>query len=90
MEQNRIKKLLRTVVTMLIVSVLTCVLLAGTGAAQEGEDAQAQEAVQENTETEAAEADYDYMILVNKSHKLPDDWEDKVVLAEGENIYGDT
>ena len=48
---------------MLIVSALTCVLLAGSVTAQESEDAQPEEAVQENVETEAAEADYDYMIL---------------------------
>lgn len=41
--------------------------------------------------TEAAKSDdIDYMVLVNKTHKLPDDWEDKVVLKEAANIYGDT
>lgn len=90
MEQKRWKRWLRSMAAMLIVSALTCVLLAGSVTAQEGEDAQPEEAVQENMETEAAEADYDYMILVNKTHKLPDDWEDKVVLAEGKNIYGET
>ena len=33
---------------------------------------------------------YDYMVLVNKQNKLPDDWEEKVVLKEGHNIYGET
>ncbi len=33
---------------------------------------------------------YDYLILVNKENKLPDDWEEKVVLKESENIYGET
>ena len=39
---------------------------------------------------ETENTDYDYMILVNKTHKLPDDWESKVVLEEAENIYGET
>lgn len=34
--------------------------------------------------------DYDYMVLVNKQNKLPDDWEEKVVLKEAVNIYGET
>ena len=87
MEQKRWERWLRSMAAMLIVSALTCVLLAGFVTAQESEDAQPEEAVQENMDTEA---DYDYMILVNKTHKLPDDWEDKVVLAEGKNIYGET
>ena len=33
---------------------------------------------------------YDYMVLVNKQNKLPDDWEEKVVLKEADNIYGET
>ncbi len=32
----------------------------------------------------------DYLQLVNKTHKLPDDWEDKVVLKEVENSYGES
>lgn len=40
---------------------------------------------------EATEAGgIDYMVLVNKTHKLPDDWESQVVLKEATNIYGDT
>lgn len=31
----------------------------------------------------------DYLVLVNKTHKLPDDWEDKVTLKEAENRYGE-
>ena len=34
--------------------------------------------------------DYDYLILVNKQNKLPDDWEEKVVLKESVNRYGET
>ena len=34
--------------------------------------------------------EYDYMILVNKQNKLPEDWEDKVVLKESINSYGES
>ena len=39
------------------------------------------------TETQNA---YDYMILVNKQNKLPDDWEERVVLKEAKNKYGES
>jgi D-alanyl-D-alanine carboxypeptidase len=46
------------------------------------------------TDESAAETetknDYDYLILVNKQNKLPDDWEEKVVLKESVNRYGET
>ena len=31
-----------------------------------------------------------YLQLVNKAHKLPDDWESTVVLKEADNAYGET
>ena len=37
-----------------------------------------------------AEDAYNYMVLVNKTHKLPDDWEGNVVLEEATNRYGET
>lgn len=53
--------------------------------------------VPENTEIEEventtadAEKKYDYLILVNKQHKLPDDWEEKVELEDVENAYWET
>ena len=33
---------------------------------------------------------YDYLVLVNKENKLPDDWEDVVELEEAENSLGET
>ena len=36
-----------------------------------------------------AENAYDYLVLVNKTHKLPDDWESNVVLKEATNRYGE-
>ncbi|MBR3552313.1 MAG: M15 family metallopeptidase [Clostridia bacterium] len=35
--------------------------------------------------TEPAEAPYDYLVLVNKANKLPDNWEDIVVLEDAQN-----
>ena len=35
------------------------------------------------------EGSYDYLVLVNKTHKLPDDWEQNVVLEEATNRYGE-
>lgn len=32
----------------------------------------------------------DYLVLVNKSHKLPDDWEKNVKLKKAKNRYGDS
>ena len=45
--------------------------------------------VSDVTETEAAPA-YDYLVLVNKQHKLPDNWEDVVQLEDSVNRYGET
>lgn len=39
----------------------------------------------EEIHTEAASAKYDYLVLVNKQNKLPDDWEANVVLADAKN-----
>ena len=42
---------------------------------------------QSQNETQNA---YDYMVFVSKQNKLPDDWEEKVVLKEAVNKYGET
>ena len=34
-------------------------------------------------------SDIDYMVLVNKLHKLPDDWEDKLETVHMTNSMGD-
>lgn len=36
------------------------------------------------------QTDLDYLILVNKENKLPDDWESKVELVEVQNAYDET
>ena len=35
-------------------------------------------------------AKYDYLVLVNKQHKLPEDWESNVQLVEVQNAYDET
>ena len=39
--------------------------------------------------TKPAEAPYDYLVLVNKQNKLPDDWESVVVLEDAQNTLPD-
>lgn len=70
------KRSIRLIVTMIVAAVMTVGMMAGFCMAAEEESGQ--------------EPVYDYLILVNKTHKLPDDWESTVVLDEAENIYGET
>ena len=57
----------------------------------EAAETEAMDADTAETETEKSEVPaYDYMVLVNKTHKLPEDWESVVDLVEAENKYGDT
>ena len=39
---------------------------------------------------ETGKTAYDYMVLVNKAHRLPDNWESNVVLKEAVNKWGET
>jgi hypothetical protein len=36
------------------------------------------------------ETKYDYLVLVNKQHKLPEDWESNVDLVETKNAFDET
>jgi D-alanyl-D-alanine carboxypeptidase len=36
------------------------------------------------------ETKYDYLVLVNKQHKLPEDWEANVELVETKNAFDET
>ena len=56
-----------------------CLLLMMSGTAFAGEDISAEET-----------PGIDYFVLVNKTHSLPEDWEEKVVLKESQNRYGET
>ena len=68
----------KTIAASMLAAVMAVTLMAGIGFASETE------------ETEAQAPAYDYLVLVNKTHKLPDDWESTVVLDEAENSYGET
>ena len=48
-----------------------------------------QNATSAETQQAAAAGSIDYMVLVNKQHKLPDDWESKVDLVEVESLLYD-
>ena len=41
-------------------------------------------------EQDTVESKLDYLVLVNKEHKLPDDWESKLDLVEVQNAYDET
>ena len=43
----------------------------------------------EEKEKEKEEAKYDYLVLVNKQNKLPEDWEEKVELVDTKNAWND-
>jgi D-alanyl-D-alanine carboxypeptidase len=41
-------------------------------------------------ENQKQNAKYDYLVLVNKQHKLPEDWEANVELVETKNAFDET
>ena len=43
----------------------------------------------EEKEKEKEEAKYDYLVLVNKQNKLPEDWEEKVELVDTKDAWND-
>ena len=51
--------------------------------------ASGESATQETTQSTTAADAIDYMVLVNKQHKLPDDWEAKVDLVEEKSLLYD-
>ena len=76
-----------------IICLFLCVSLiaafALTGCGNSTTPTEATEAATEAV-TEAPAADgIDYMVLVNKTHKLPDDWEDKLETVHMTNSVGD-
>ena len=51
---------------------------------------EAQTEVNDEVTTDVAAPKYDYLVLVNKQHKLPEDWEANVELVEVQNAYDET
>ncbi len=85
------RKKIGTRVLTCALAAATCIMLAGCGksdTATTAADTPATSAAAATTEQ--AKAAYDYLVLVNKKHKLPEDWESKVVLKEATNRYGET
>lgn len=83
------RKSFRTKLLVCALAAATSVMLVGCGKKDTATTAAPTEAASTQV-TEQAKAAYDYMVLVNKAHKLPDDWESKVVLKEATNRYGET
>ncbi len=79
-------KSLKPVIALLLALSLSLVLFGCAGKQTEEETTAP---VSEETETEPAPA-YDYLVLVNKQNKLPDNWEDVVQLEDSVNRYGET
>ena len=83
------RKNFRTKLLVCALAAATSVMLVGCGKEDTATTAAPTEAASTQV-SEQAKAAYDYMVLVNKNHKLPDDWESKVVLKEATNRYGET
>lgn len=83
------RKSFRTKLLVCALAAATSVMLVGCGKEDTATTAAPTEAASTQV-TEQANAAYDYMVLVNKTHKLPDDWESTVVLKEATNRYGET
>lgn len=83
------RKSFRTKLLVCALAAATSVMLVGCGKEDTATTAAPTEAASTQV-TEQSKAAYDYMVLVNKTHKLPDDWESTVVLKEATNRYGET
>ena len=82
------KKILYVLIPVLIIVALFFGT-KGFGTLNNTDTSQTEPVVETETQTETQNA-YDYMILVNKQNKLPEDWEETVVLKEAVNKYGET
>ena len=78
------KRLSAGVLAAAVCMMLFCCMVSGNGTMAAAETVSAQAA---SVQKKSA---YDYMVLVNKAHKLPDNWESNVVLKEAVNKWGET
>lgn len=74
------------IIFVLIISL--CTALYGCAGKETAQDTTAESVTGESV-TETASS-YDYLVLVNKQHKLPDNWEDTVQLEDSVNRYDET
>ena len=78
------KRLLAGVLAAAVCRMLFDCMVSGNGTMAAAETGSAQAA------SDREKVPYDYMVLVNKAHKLPDTWENNVVLKETVNRWGET
>ena len=78
------KRLLAGVLAAAVCRMLFPCVMCGNGTMA------AAETVSSRVASDPEKAAYDYLVLVNKAHKLPDNWESNVVLKEGVNKWGET
>lgn len=82
-------KKIKIVCLLLCVCFITAVAFTGCGGSKSSAPDEASKSSAAET-TEAAKTDgIDYMVLVNKTHKLPDDWEEKLETVHMTNSIGD-
>ncbi|MBR4726877.1 MAG: M15 family metallopeptidase [Clostridia bacterium] len=84
-------KTMKTIVTIMLAISLSLCLFGCGGKTSSGDETTA--SVTDHSETAAvttAAYALDYLVLVNKQHKLPDDWEANVRLEDSVNRYGET
>ena len=73
---NSKKRTVKRLATLCLAAVLTIGMLAGCGADKNAVDDKKEDGI-------------DYLVLVNKLNKLPDDWEDKLTTEKFTNTVGD-
>ena len=77
---------MRSIISLMLCLCLTAAVLAGCG----GNASKPTENVTEAATAAETKTDgIDYMVLVNKTHKLPDDWEEKLETVHMTNSVGD-
>ena len=81
-------KQIKSISLFLCVCFLTALVFTGCG--EKKSSSENAESSQTAATSDSAKSDgIDYMVLVNKTHKLPDDWEDKVSTVHMTNSVGD-
>ena len=72
---------------ILLSVVLTIALVCLSGCSEK--NSKNEVSVTQNVEVVQTQAKYDYLVLVNKQNKLPDDWEENVELVDTKDAWGD-
>ena len=82
---------MKTIKTVLAVAFALCICLSlfGCGGNKAPAETDTTAKTEDVTSAEAEQA-YDYLVLVNKQNKLPDNWESVVQLEDSVNRWGET